>query len=575
MKSPYCFIGLVFLLTAGCQPSIPRSFIAVNVVGYEVGQPKQAFLANARAERFEILNVDNLNVVYTHLTGTPEAPDAATGDQITPIDFTSFNEPGTYKIRVNGREHITSASFNIERNVYGRGLNTILNSYYYHRCGARVANGTEWGYRQCHLHDAPFYANKAQYRDVTGGWHDAGDYNKFSVNTSLSAGLLLYAYDSNPEHYGDRQLNIPEAGNEIPDILDEAVWALNWLLKMQRPDGAVYHKVSQKKWIGEFLPHNDPSTRYLFETSSAATASFAAVSALAARLLTEYDPGRSEQLSAASRKAWKYLEDHPDDQPVGGFQNPPDVYGGEYGDRSDLDERIWASAELYKLTGQADYVHYFMQNYHKMNLEHRPPISWRDVQSLALHAFMSSDTKGKYAGHKKEIRETGIRHAESILAVRENNNYKNLITEDQYYWGSNSVGLAYAFELLQSYELTDRVKYRDAALDQLHYVLGRNPFGISQVTGIGSVSVQHPYHQLSEKDKVLPPVPGMLVGGPNSKRLLQEVLISDYPGKNYEDRFKNYLVNEPAVNYTAMLAYVVGAFAVPTSQTNNITHTNN
>ncbi|MEX2573335.1 MAG: glycoside hydrolase family 9 protein, partial [Balneolaceae bacterium] len=105
--------------------------------------------------------------------------------------------------------------------------------------------------------------------------------------------------------------------------------------------------------------------------------------------------------------------------------------------------------------------------------------------------------------------------------------------------------------------------YRNSALDQLHYVLGRNPFDKSQVTGVGTRSVQDPYHQLSKKDGYDEPVPGMLVGGPNNHLLLEDREISPYPGKNYEDRFRNYLVNEVAINFTAVLAYVAGSFVQP------------
>lgn len=175
---------------------------------------------------------------------------------------------------------------------------------------------------------------------------------------------------------------------------------------------------------------------------------------------------------------------------------------------------------------------------------------------------------------KDTVREAIIRHANNLIKIHDQNKYNNLLRYDQYYWGSNSVGLALAFDLILAYKISGHVNYQNAALDQLHYILGRNPVNLSQVTGVGSASVQHPYHQLSEMDNLNAPVPGMLVGGPNNHLLLNDKTISPYPAKNYEDVFKNYLVNEPAINFTATLVYVTGALSTPPNQTEIITTSN-
>jgi endoglucanase len=167
-----------------------------------------------------------------------------------------------------------------------------------------------------------------------------------------------------------------------------------------------------------------------------------------------------------------------------------------------------------------------------------------------------------------------INHADPILETQKGNNYHNLLQKKQYYWGSNSVGLAYAFDLIHAYEISGESEYRCAALDQLHYILGRNPYNLSQVTGVGSVSVKYPYHQLSELDTITAPVPGMLVGGANNHLLLNNREISSWPAKNYEDTFKNYLVNEPAIHFTAILVFVTSAFSTSTKKSNVVTTSN-
>ena len=564
MKTHYLYLTYAltaFLLLVGCSGNGKSEFVAVNLVGYPTNDIKQAFLVNAEAEAFELVNKSNGNVVFAGSAGPSKPKDAATGDKVTVLDFSDFNKPGTYFIRINEPAFYESTSFKIDRDIYSAAALAAVQSYYYHRCGTPVDNGTKWHYEMCHLQDAPFYEAGHRNKDVTGGWHDAGDYNKFSVNTSLSAALLLYSYQANPGTFYDGQLNIPEASNRIPDILDEVKWGLDWLLKMQREDGGVYHKVSQKKWVGEFLPHNDPSERHIFDVSSAATASFAATTALGSRQFKPYSYEYAVELKKASEKAWDYLVNHPDDVPQGGFKNPPDVKGGEYGDVDDIDERLWAALELYRLTNEPTYLQYFMEHHSRISKEDIPPISWRDVESFVLNTFLDIKTNERYRLEKEHIKSAIVAHADRVLDTRSENSYRNLIKHTEYYWGSNSVGLAYAHDLLQAYELTGKPEYKEGAYDQLHFILGRNPFNLSQITGVGSRAVEHPYHQLSELDDTKEPVPGMLVGGPNNYLLLNDREISPFPAYNYEDSFNNYLVNEVAINFTAIFAYVSSSLA--------------
>jgi endoglucanase len=567
----YTLISLVYL--TGCT-ELSEKFIAVNQVGYEKESPKQAFLVNAEAYRFELVRADDSNVVFSDSIKITVAKDSVTGDKISVIDFTDYKSEGEFIIKTIGPEPLTSNKFRIGQNVNEHALQIMSRSYYYHRCGTKVGSESDWGYEICHTDDAPFFDIPEKSINVTGGWHDAGDYNKFTVNTALTAGLLLYAFESNPDMFWDNQLGIPESGNGIPDLLDEISWALEWLVKMQRDDGAVYHKVSQKKWIGEYLPHTDPSTRYIFDVSSAAAASFTAAVAIGSRHLKNYNPDFSQELQAAAERTWNWLEQNPEDFPAGGFKNPAGVLGGQYDDPSDIDERLWAAMELYRLTNHDRYLSFFIENYTKLYQTGIPPISWRDANSLAMRAFLRSETVGEFKEVKDAVQEAVFRHANSLLEVHDQNAYKNLLQADQYYWGSNSVGLAYAFDLIQAYKITGQTTYKNAALDQLHFVFGRNPLNLSQVTGVGFAAVQHPYHQLSQTGNFNRPVPGMLVGGPNNHLLLNDRLISPYPPKNYEDVFKNYLVNEPAINFTAILIYVTSALSNPSNQTETYTTSN-
>lgn len=568
------YTPVILIIMISCTHLPEDEFIAVNQVGYEINSSKQAYLVNAEATWFELIRTYDLKVVFFDSIEAPAEKDSLTGDMISVIDFSEFSSRGEYIIKTVGSEPVKSNTFRIGQNVYAEALQIMSKSFYYHRCGTAVSDESDWGYEICHTDDAPFFNNPEKSINVTGGWHDAGDYNKFTVNTALSAGLLLYAYESKPEHFWDNHLDIPESGNGIPDLLDEVSWALEWLLKMQRDDGAVYHKVSQKEWIGEYLPHNDPSKRYIFDISSAATASFTAAAAIGSRHLKSFNPGFSQFLKSAAERAWDWLEENPENFPAGGFKNPEGVTGGQYGDPSDVDERLWAAMELYRLTNQDRYLAFFIENYRKLFESEIPPISWRDANSLALRAFLQSKESGNYPEERDAVREEIIHHANNILEVHNQNIYNNLLRYNEYYWGSNSVGLAFAFDLIQAYKITGQENYKSAALDQLHFILGRNPLNLSQVTGVGSSPVKHPYHQLSEMGNFNEPVPGMLVGGPNNHLLLNDRMISPYPVKNYEDVFKNYLVNEPAINFTAILVYVTSTLSISTKQ-NEVSTTSN
>ncbi len=554
------FIAILFI---NCQPLPQQPFIAVNLLGYNANDSKQALLVNTSATGFEIIDPATSELVYEGSIIDTSPPDPSTGDQTSVIDFSDFGSKGYFMIQVKEKPEVKSQQFLVGSNLYKDATLTAIQSYYYARCGTAIDNQTRWKHASCHLNDGIFYDDPTKHKDVTGGWHDAGDYNKFAINTVLSVGLLLNLFEMKSAMFTDGQLNIPESQNGTPDLLDEVRWSLEWLLKMQDERGGIYHKVSQKKWVGEFLPEDDPEQRYIFEVSSNATAGFAAVAALGAELYHSYDYAFAEQLYNASLRAWRYLEEHPEIQPSGGFTNPPDVTGGEYSDSDDTDERLWAAAELYKLTGGQQYLDYFVETYPTIEILELSSLSWRNFHAMALSSFLQSNVDKENQKHQQHILRNLIAHAEGLLHEHKSSNYKTMLNEREYYWGSNSVTLGYAYLLIQLYEQTGIQRYYDAALDQLHYTMGRNPFNKSFITGSGSSSVKNPYHQFSMKLDYQDPVPGMLVGGPNNHVHLRDQEISKYPGKNYVDNENNFFVNEVAINWTAIFAYVSGYFSSP------------
>jgi endoglucanase len=535
--------------------------VAINHVGYLPEAPKVAFIATGKepGDIFAVIRAGSEDTVFTGRVEVGVQNDVATGMDIYELDFSGLDNHGSYFLWLP-RLRLKSESFKIHVHAYQNALRRSLESFYFQRCGIKIGSDRLWHHEICHVNDAVFYSDPHTHRPATGGWHDAGDYGKFSVNTAVSLAFLLYLFESHPQLVPDAGLDIPEAGNGIPDMLDEARWALGWLLKMQRDDGGVFHKIQKKQWNGEYLPHEDEGKRYIFEVSSTATAGLAAVAALGARLFIEFDRTFAGTLQDAAERAWRFLESHPQMVPRGSFQNPPDVSGGEYGDHQDMDERLWAAAELYRLTGKQKYHDYFLGHYHSLLTSDTPPMSWKNVEHFAWASYLRTDSSLQQKEARSKLREGLIKYADELVQRTTRHGYNVVLEADEYYWGSNSVALGYAFTLVQAFEQSGEEEYRDAALDQLHYVLGRNPFNISFVTGVGHPSVQHPYHQFSMKLETDRPVPGMLVGGPNSHSRLNGVQLSAYPGMAYEDNPKNYMVNEVAINYTAPFVYLTGYF---------------
>ena len=147
------------------------------------------------------------------------------------------------------------------------------------------------------------------------GWYDAGDYNKYVVNSAFSIGLMFVAYEQFPEYFAQLKTNIPESGNATPDLLDEMMFNLQWFLTMQDPyDGGVYHKLTTPNFEGFVMPKDCKQQRYVVAKSVTATLDFAAVMADAARLFEPYQqdyPGFSAQASAMAERAYQWAKEHP------------------------------------------------------------------------------------------------------------------------------------------------------------------------------------------------------------------------------------------------------------------------
>jgi len=538
--------------------------IKVDQVGYPVNGPKVA-LVDATAETFVLKRSSDGAVVF-HGKLAPAELDSDTGDKVQAADFSSFRQPGKYYLEVPGVGR--SWNFEVGTNVYQRAYYLAMRGFYGQRCGTVVDLGPEFpGYSHpaCHLH-GEFHASSGARgeRDNVGGWHDAGDYGRYVVNSGVSTGTLLWAWEMYGQKLKGISLHIPETGNGTPDILNEARWNLAWMLKMQDDDGGAWHKQTSEHFSGFVAPQDDTLPSEVIGTGTApykstcATADLAAVGAIAARVYKPFDAKFAEQALDAARKAWAWTEKNPDVT----FKNPAGVSTGEYGDSSCKDERLWAAAELWRATGEASYNEFFLQNYEEYlpSLDAPPLENWNALAPMALRTYVLAKRKGADVKATQAIRERTLASAHAIVERTRTNPYRVSMQTKDYIWGSNGVAAEYGMDLLIANELHPEKSFVDASRDNLHYLLGRNTFSLSWVTQLGEHSFQHPHHRPSGSGKQSGPWPGLLSGGPNAGR--QDAVLAALPkdlppAKVYADQLASYASNEIAINWQASLVFLL------------------
>lgn len=565
LLSILCFIAISDAIAADGK-SVQ---IKVDQVGYLPDNPKLA-LVTAQASTFEVKNAADNATVFKGELSQP-SKDADTGDAVQIADFSKLRKSGTYYLDVPGVGR--SWTFAIGPDIFSRTYYLAMRGFYGQRCGTAVDLGPEFpGYSHpaCHL-KGEFHASSGKQgeRDNIGGWHDAGDYGRYVVNSGISTGTVLWTWEIFGPKLKKINLHIPESGNGTPDILNEARWNIEWMLKMQDDDGGVWHKQTSEHFAGFVMPEDDHLPSEVIGTgqqpykSTCATADLAAVAAIAARVYVPFDAKFAAQNLEAARKAWLWAEKYPNVT----FKNPPGIATGEYGDSSCADERLWAAAELWRTTGDKTYNNYVVKQYpdFRSTLEKPAPEGWSDVAAMGLWTYALGSRKGVEAKVVADIRARTSQAAKAIVESTAKNPYRVSLRTSDYVWGSNGVAASYGLELLVANVMTPDPSFVDTALDNLHYLLGRNTFSLSWVTQVGENPYRHPHHRPSAADKNEEPWPGLLSGGPNAGRqdnVLQRLPAGLPPAKVYADNTGSYASNEIAINWQASLVFLL-AGALP------------
>lgn len=532
----------------------------MNQLGYLPAASKVATVqwpqgSSGSAKKFQVRRIGGERVLEGRLSA-PSA-DALSGDRVQLADFSAVRAPGKYLLEV---EHGSSAEFEVGADVYRHALWMTTRSYYGQRCGCHVNLGGGYEHPPCHLHNA-FDASSGKTGKFAnyGGWHDAGDYGRYIVDSGITTGTLLWAWELYETSVHTLRLQIPESGGQAPDFLAEVRWNLNWMLTMQDEDGGVWHKQTSRRFCDFVMPQDDPLEIFVIGSGTppykvaTATADFVAVMAIAARVYREYDAAFAKRCLKAAERAWAWAMAHPDALFV---ENPEGISTGAYGDRNDGDELQWASAELWRTTGEARYEEALLKQMPAMLKVGVP--GWRNVASMAWWTYVLAKRGGK-PHVVEQVKQATIDAADVLVQRGRANGYGQTLEARDYVWGSNGVAASQGVLLMMADHFHPQGEYRNVALANLDYLLGRNCFGVSWVTQVGTRPFEHPHHRPSVADGIAAPWPGMLSGGPNrhpSDHVASQ-LPEQPPMRMWIDKWQAYSVNEIAINWNAALVFVL------------------
>lgn len=564
-------------------PEIKHPGVRVNQVGYFPSLTKKAIIKNVATQplAWELVGEGGGSVLSGKTTVFGDDPMA--GEHVHQADFSAFVKPGErFVLKVEGEG---SYPFDVKKDIYSKLKYDALAYFYHNRSG--IAITMPYAGRDDLTRPAGHTGDKSvacwpntgcSYSlDVSGGWYDAGDHGKYVVNGGISLWTMLNQYErakhigTSSADFGDGKLNIPENKNGVPDILDEARWEMEFLLKMQVPAGnpragMVHHKMHDESWTALGLaPHSDPMKRYLKPPSTAATLNLAATAAQAARIWKTIDPAFAQKCLTAAETAWTAAQANPAVYAPGNDSNG----GGPYGDSTVTDEFYWAAAELFITTGAETYKSYVLKSPHKATIPGAgtsgAAMAWESTQALgtiSLAIVPNGLDKGTIAAMRAAITQA----ADGYLGGIEGQGYRvpfKSATTGKYPWGSNSFIMNNMMILALAHDFTQNVKYLNGAVEGMDYMLGKNPMVQSYVTGYGENPLKNPHHRFwsfQANDKFPKAPAGAVSGGPNSGLEDPQVqaagLAGCAPQRCFLDHIEAWSANEITINWNAPLAWL-------------------
>ena len=507
MRVSLAWWGAAALLVTSVPTAVRAadSDVRINSIGFVPARAKAVSVRGA-APNFMVRRVSDGSSAFE---GTLPAPsvDPATTDMIALGDFSALTEAGRFYVDVPGVGR--SVNFAIGDDVYRRPFVAAMLGFYGWRCGTAVSfvfSGDTFGHAACHLGDGylDYLGQAGAMRDGKGGWHDAGDFGKYTGNAGFTLGMLLSAFERHPGGVTQAPLPIPETGGSLPDFLHELRWELEWMLEMiyAADDGRVSHKLTALSFEAFIAPEADTQTRYFVPFSSAATADFVAALAQASRVYHPYDAAFADRCLAAARTAYAYLT-------ANAANTPPDQAAFSTGGytTSDPDDRLWAAAEMWETTGDAAALADVETRINAVAATATlvaADFDWGSVRNLGLFTYLMSARTDRTQAVLDRVRASAMTAADAVVAAHDASRYGRGVMN--YYWGSNGSVARTAMLLAVANRQTGDARYLDVAADQLAYLFGRNQYNRSQVTGLGIDPPLHPHHRPSASDAIANPL---------------------------------------------------------------------
>ena len=581
-------IVLALAVLTGCKhyTNPDNGPIRLNQVGYAPNQEKTATIVlddksqitNHKSQIF-ILD-ESLDTIWRGESSEMKF-NPISGKPCQLINFSDLKEPGEYTLSaiIPSLSSPASAHFIINPRPYRELTRAALRAFYHQRASMATEEPYAEGYARpaghpddhVIVHASAATAERPEGTIISspGGWYDAGDYNKYIVNSGYTMGVWLMAYELNKDYFDTLKLNIPPFNIQhstfnikCPDMLAEAMYNIRWMMTMQDLDGGVYHKLTTPNFEKFIRPDQCKQPRYVVLKTTAAALDFAATMALAARVYAPYKdafPRFCVEAEEAALAAYGWALEHPDvyyDQPRINESFEPAINTGAYDDFDVTDEFLWAATELYLLTGDDFYKSEIIN--HKSQITKYVPAVWGNVAELAyLDLLMHPEVNDQLPITNDQL----LAHLEPYLNQATNASvYKSPYgnRESDFFWGCNSEGCCWrGIECLYAYRLTGDTQYRINAERCLNYILGQNATGFCYVTGFGTHPTSHLHHRLSYSH-AKGTLPGFLAGGPNPARQDAATDGVRYPknvpaDESYLDYQPSYASNEVTINWNVTL----------------------
>lgn len=535
----------VFFLLVLSLITVARNFpVHLNSIGFLPNSEKTAAIPSS-SESFRVIETNTGKEVFSGKTKGP-VYQKDVDQNVWVADFSEIKKIGTYYVEVQGVGR--STDFEIAKDVYNFAAKTAFRAFYLWRCGTAVRGefkGDVYQYEECHMNDGyeDYIGKRGSQRNGIGGWHDAGDHGKYVVNAGVTIGLLFYAWDHFKNNLDKISFELPDTAPNFPEFLKELKWETDWLLKMQYPDGTgrVSHKLTRTNFSGFIMPHEDDGKRYFTEWSTAATADFVAIMALASRHFEPYDKEYAQKCLDAAWVSYKFLQKNTEYKRF----EQGDFNTGGYQSRDD-DDRLWAAAEMWETTGEDECLEDFERRAEKMNYQIDANWDWSDVSNLGMYTYTLSKRNGKNPATEKTLYNNIIINADELVVTADEDVY-NRPLGGRYYWGCNGTVLRQVVNLQVANIIEPKEVYIETALDAINHIFGNNYYNRSYVTGLGLNPPMHPHDRRSGADDVEAPWPGYIVGGGHS-------------ATDWVDKEKSYSHNEVAINWQAALVYALAGF---------------